>query len=127
MNRCGETSKVCTCGTLLVAGLLMAGCSQGAKPAGPTIANGTWASSDGVYSATFSNGRFRATANDTGELLSEGRYIVKSDSSLRIEWQGNVTRTANSAECTKPNTEEMSCVDQNGKNFSLKRTSKLTG
>ena len=100
-------------GTAVLLGTLVLGlaaCSQRGKPAGPPIANGTWASTDGVYTATFANGSFRATANDTGETLSQGRYIVKSKDQLRIEWQGNVSRTENSAECTKPSTEEMNCV-----------------
>lgn len=118
-----EKTKMGTALALCFVVLTLTACSRGAKPAGPPIANGTWASSDGVYTATFANGSFRATANDTGETLSQGRYIVKTKDQLRIEWQGNVSRAENSAECTKPNPEEMNCLDQNGKSFTLRRTS----
>lgn len=121
-----EKSKMALALLICAAAASMTACSRGAKPAGPPIANGTWASGDGVYTATFANGSFTATANDTGETLSQGRYIVKSETQLRIEWQGNVSRTQNSAECTKPSTEEMNCQDQNGRNFTLRRTSQTT-
>ncbi len=96
-------------------------CQTGAKKAGPPIANGQWQSGDGVYTAHFSNGIFQAVANDTGSVLSEGNYVVKSKKELKITWRGNVSQTNNSADCTKPDSESMNCVDANGKSFSLRR------
>ena len=107
---------------LVIASLVIpVGCQTKGKPAGAPIANGQWSASDGVYKAEFNNGTFRSIANDTGEVLSQGTYTVKSETALRISWRGNVSGKFNSADCTKPNANTMSCVDESGKQFSLIR------
>ena len=101
--------------------LSVAACSTAPEPANAPIANGSWASSDGIYRAEFANGTFRSVSNDTGEVLSQGNYTVNSETSLQISWRGNVSGKFNSANCTKPDVNTMSCVDESGKSFSLRR------
>lgn len=109
---------------VLAIGLVLpvAACSTAPEPAKAPIANGAWASSDGIYRAEFNNGTFRSVANDTGEVLSQGNYTVNSETSLQISWRGNVSGKFNSAKCTKPDVNTMNCVDESGKSFSLLRT-----
>lgn len=101
--------------------LPLAACAKPPVPAKAPIANGGWASSDGIYRAEFNNGTFRSVANDTGEVLSQGNYTVNSETSLQISWRGNVSGKFNSAKCTKPDVNTMNCVDEGGKSFSLRR------
>jgi len=123
MYKNGKQFKWIAMAALCCLTVILTGCQSKGKKVTRPVANGTWAATDGVYTAIFQNGNFRATANDTGETISVGNYIVKSDTQLKISWQGAVSRTLNSAECIKPDTEQMNCVDQNGKSFGLRRTS----
>lgn len=104
-------------GTLLA----IAACQGNRELAGPPILNGSWASTDGVYVAQLNNGSFQAIANDTGAVISEGTYIALAQDRVQIDWVGNISKTTNRAECTKPEDNLMNCVDQNGNTFSLRR------
>lgn len=80
---------------------------------------GSWVSSDNVFTASFSAGEFVATANDTGGVISEGRYIVASASEVRLDWRGKITGVDNSAVCQRPSPEQLNCTDATGKTFTL--------
>lgn len=101
----------------------MVACNTGKEVAGPPIVNGKWASSDGVYTAEFLNGSFRAVANDTGALISEGEYIALAEDRIQLKWNGLVSGKSNQADCSKPNPEQLDCIDATGNRFSLRRTS----
>lgn len=103
---------------------VLAGCSSTKdEVAGPPILNGNWASTDGVYVAELRNGDFRAVANDTGNVISQGNYIALSETSVRIEWVSQLSGSANNANCVKPSDNQLDCTDQGGKKFSLRRNS----
>jgi len=123
MRKFEVTSNWARC--VVMAGLVLpiAACASSPEPASSPIANGSWASSDGIYTAEFNNGTFRSVANDTGEVLSQGNYTVNSETALQISWRGNVSGKFNSANCTKPDANTMNCVDESGKSFSLQRRS----
>ena len=111
---------------VVLAGLILCGvaaCQTKKEKAGPPLLNGSWASSDGVYVAELRNGDFRAVANDTGGVISQGRYIAVADDKVRLEWYGVVSGKSNSADCLKPTPDQLDCVDENGNKFSLRRTS----
>ncbi len=111
---------------LVLLGAVMVGisaCQSNKEKAGPPLLNGSWASSDGVYVAELRNGDFKAVANDTGGVISQGRYIAISEEKVKLEWYGVVSGKSNSAQCLKPSTEQLDCVDENGNKFSLRRTS----
>ena len=116
-----SNTRISAVSALLLAAVLLAGCQTNKEVAGPPLLNGNWASSDGVYTAEFRNGSFRAVANDTGGVISEGSYVALSDSNVKLSWSGIVSGRSNSAECLKPNPDQLDCVDQNGNKFSLKR------
>lgn len=100
---------------------VVSSCQANKEVAGPPILNGKWASSDGIYIAELNNGIFRAIANDTGGVISEGNYIALSDTRVKLNWYGVVSGKANSAECLKSTADQLDCVDENGNKFSLKR------
>lgn len=118
---CNTKIRATSIGALAVVGAMLVGCQSNKEVAGPPLLNGNWASSDGVYTAEFRNGSFRAVANDTGGVISEGSYVALSDSNVKLSWTGIVSGRSNSAECLKPNPDQLDCVDQNGNKFSLKR------
>ena len=86
---------------------------------------GKWVSSDNVFSAQFDNGNFYSTANDTGEILSEGKYIVVSATQIKLDWRGRLSGQDNSANCQRQGTDTMTCTDQAGKSFSLRKVGAL--
>ncbi|MGI9351403.1 MAG: hypothetical protein ACR2O3_07555 [Rhizobiaceae bacterium] len=118
----GKLSKTGYAMVLFAAALGLSACNPNKEVAGPPILNGNWASSDGVYTAQFLNGSFRATANDTGGLISEGEYIALAEDRIQIKWSGLVSGRSNQAECIKPDANQLDCVDLNGNKFSLRRT-----
>lgn len=99
----------------------LAACNPNKKVAGPPLVNGSWASSDGVYVAEFLNGSFRAIANDTGNIISEGSYIASSKENIKLTWQSKLTGQNNTANCIKPDINVMNCTDATGNKFSLRR------
>ncbi|MEM7214466.1 MAG: hypothetical protein AAF423_02895 [Pseudomonadota bacterium] len=99
----------------------IAACNSNKDAAGPPVLNGNWASSDGVYTAEFLNGNFRAIANDTGSVISEGEYIALAEDRIQIKWNGLVSGNSNQADCMKPDENQLDCVDRNGNKFSLRR------
>lgn len=88
--------------------------------------SGEWASSDGVFTATFNNGNFLAVANDTGGKISEGNYFVSSAIEIRLNWRGVVSGANNSAICKRPDATTLNCIDSGSKAFTLvKRASAI--
>ncbi len=110
-----------------LAGLAALAACQTQEIAGPPVLNGDWASTDGVYTAKLQNGSFQATANDTGNVISQGQYTAISSDQVRLNWTGLVSGTTNQANCTKPNADKLDCVDANGNRFSLVRSPTTTG
>ena len=115
------SGKMLTRLSLVAAVLGFLSACQTTEVAGPPLLNGNWASSDGVYVAEFQNGNFRAIANDTGEEISRGEYVVLAENRVQLNWIGLVTNNANSAECNKPDPNRLDCIDRNGNRFSLAR------
>ncbi|MGB7335761.1 MAG: hypothetical protein WBD01_08230 [Salaquimonas sp.] len=86
---------------------------------------GNWVSADNVFSAQLNNGQFISTANDTGETLSEGRYIVISASEIELSWTGRLSQQSNIAKCRRDGEGLLNCTDQQGKTFTLRKTSTI--
>ncbi|WP_075997351.1 hypothetical protein [Salaquimonas pukyongi] len=112
---------------VLVAAIAIAGCDTPGKKANPLAGGGglagQWISSDSVFTAEFRDGSFVSTANDTGETLSTGSYIVLSVNEVRLNWTGNLSRQQNTATCQRPSVDVLNCTDQAGRTFSLRKTS----
>ena len=118
----GRNASVLVIG-LAICSLALTACNQKKEVAGPPIVNGKWASSDGVYTAEFLNGSFRAVANDTGGLISEGEYVAIAQDRIQIKWNGLISGKSNQADCTRVNPNQLDCVDLNGNRFTLNRSS----
>lgn len=109
----------------LLAVLAVAGCESNKKAnplAGGGGLAGRWVSSDSVFTAEFRDGSFASTANDTGETLSTGTYIVVSTNEVRLDWIGNLSRQQNRASCQRPSVDVLNCTDQAGRTFSLQKS-----
>ena len=111
--------------TVFLAALAVTGCQSGKKAdplAGGGGLAGRWVSSDSVFTAEFRDGSFVSTANDTGETLSTGSYIVLSVNEVRLEWVGNLSKQRNVATCQRPSVDLLNCTDQASRSFSLRKT-----
>jgi len=83
---------------------------------------GDWRPDSGGYVARFENGRFSTIASDTQNVISQGGYVAVSEQQVDLNWTSNVTGTANTATCTRPDNNTLDCKDGGGKPFVLRRT-----
>jgi len=107
----------------LTALALAAGC-QSAKVdpmAGGGGLDGRWSPESGGYAAEFNNGTFLTRASDTGNVISQGSYIVQSTSEVELHWTSNITSQQNNAKCARPSANVLNCTDDGGKTFTLRR------
>jgi hypothetical protein len=91
----------------------------GGGPA-PTGVDGQWLSADGVATSTFSGGAFTTTANDTGNKLAEGTYVV-SGATVSINGTSVIRQTPISFNCLLASPKQMNCTSSAGQQFSLIR------
>jgi hypothetical protein len=117
----GQTLNWTVAGMMLLA---LAACGQPKinPTAGGGGLTGTWVPQAGGYTASFDNGAFSTTASDTGNLISQGRYLAISENEVQLSWSSNITGLENSASCNRPNPDMLECVDAGGKSFVLRRT-----
>ncbi|MGI9401740.1 MAG: hypothetical protein ACR2O0_10835 [Rhizobiaceae bacterium] len=91
----------------------------------PTIGGGgitgKWAPDGGGYTALFNNGQFSTTAEDTGNIISQGSYIAVSTTEVTLKWTSNVTGLENTATCQRPDPVVLNCTDGGGKSFTLRK------
>ena len=110
---------------VLAAATALAGCAGGVKidpTAGGGGLTGAWQPDGGGYTARFDNGSFSTIAADTGGLISQGSYIVQSESQVQLQWKSNITGLDNSAQCERPDPNVMECRDAGGRTFVLRRS-----
>lgn len=117
-----RTKKIGFGVTAITALSVLAACNNAKDLAGPPVLNGSWASSDGIYVAELLNGQFKAVANDTGNVISEGSYIALAENRIKLSWVGKISGKSNEAECLKPDDNQLDCVDVSGNKFSLRRS-----
>jgi hypothetical protein len=96
-----------------------AGPGGGGGPA-PSGVDGQWLSADGVATSTFSAGTFTTTANDTGNKLAEGTYVV-SGASVSISGTSVIRQTPIAFNCLLASPKQMNCTSSAGQQFSLIR------
>ena len=83
--------------------------------------DGRWSPDTGGYAAEFQNGAFRTLASDTGNVISQGSYIVMSENDVELSWTSNITGQPNTAKCARPAANLLHCTDGGGKTFTLRR------
>lgn len=101
----------------LFAAVGLAGCqSIGAKD--PLA--GRWASTDGVFVASFQDGRFTSRFTKTNEVLAEGSYRT-AGGSVKLDWLSVATQQKRSAECTFAAPSRLRCDQAGATSFELTR------
>jgi hypothetical protein len=112
---------------IALAGTLLAACQNaspqmGMRSAGPaaTAMDGSWASTDGVFVASFQGGNFTSRFTRTNEILAQGRYSV-SGSQVNMSWLSVATQQERSAACTISGSDTVRCSQAGGGGFDLKR------
>jgi hypothetical protein len=109
-------------GGIALVGLILAACQSYQLPAPrATAMDGTWASTDGVFVASFQNGRFTSRFTQTNEILAQGTYTV-SGNSVSMQWISVQAQAQRSANCSINSPTSVSCSQPGGGAFDLQRT-----
>ena len=74
---------------------------------------GSWASADGIFTATFRDGHFTSVANSSKAVLTEGSY-QKDGNTVRMSWFSSRTQRQEAAVCTFSSPNAVRC-EQPGK------------
>ena len=113
-------------GAALLAALLAGGCQTGyygtpsPAPVATTPMDGQWASTDGVFVATFERGRFTSRFTSTNEILAQGSYSV-AGTTINMNWISVATKQQRAAACTFMAADVVACNQQGGGSFELRR------
>lgn len=110
----------------LVAIVLFTGGCETYQAAGPppiaaTPMDGTWASTDGVFVATFGQGKFTSRFTATNEILAQGTYTV-AGSTITMDWISVATQQRRAAACSFMASDTVSCNQAGGGKFELRRS-----
>jgi hypothetical protein len=110
-----------TKGAFALATLLLAAC-QSYAPSAPraTAMDGQWASTDGVFVATFQRGTFTSRFTQTNEILAQGTYTVTGPT-VSMQWMSVQAQQQRSASCTFTGADTVSCSQAGGGAFDLRR------
>jgi hypothetical protein len=114
-----------------LAAIVLSACqmfSEGPSPVGggrPARASGsqmdgTWASTDGVFVATFQGGSFTSRFTQTNEILAQGSYSVAGPD-ISMQWLSVATQQQRSANCSFRSTNRVHCQQAGGGSFDLTR------
>ncbi len=87
----------------------------------PTAMDGIWASTDGVFIATFEHGSFTSRFVKTNEILAKGSYSV-SGANVTLAWISAQAQAQRSASCTFTAADAVTCNQAGGGSFDMKRT-----
>jgi hypothetical protein len=114
-------------GALVLATLSFGACQtfeigggQPAPAATSSAMDGSWASTDGVFVATFERGSFISQFTKTNEMLAKGTYTV-SGNIVAMNWISVATKQQRAADCTFVAADVVSCNQQGGGKFQLTR------
>ncbi len=98
-----------------LAAIAVAGC----QTAGGGV-DGRWASDDGVFVATFSDGSFTSRLTSTNEVVAKGSYMSSADG-LQLTWLSIVTNEQRSAVCRFVSGNQLACQPRGAQPFSMSR------
>ncbi|MBJ3778887.1 hypothetical protein [Acuticoccus mangrovi] len=101
----------------ILALLLIAGCQSTSRD----TLEGSWASDDGVFVATFDNGAFNSRLTGTGEtVVADGRY-QRDATGLALSWTSIVANERRAAACQFVASNKLTCTPSVGQPFSMTR------
>jgi len=82
---------------------------------------GSWASADGVFVATFRDGAFSSRLTETGEtVVADGRYTRRAEG-LLLEWTSIAANERRSARCRFVASNRLACTPSAGRPFTMSR------
>jgi hypothetical protein len=91
-----------------------------APMAAPTPMDGTWASTDGIFVASFQGGSFISRYTKTNEVLAQGTYSV-SGTLVNMQWMSVAAQQHRSAICAMTAQDAVRCNQSGGGSFDLTR------
>jgi len=91
-----------------------------------TPMDGVWASTDGVFIASFGRGNFTSRFTATNEVLAQGTYTV-AGSTVTMQWISVATQQRRSASCTINSPDSVACNQDGGGRFELRRSNAASG
>ncbi len=101
--------------------VLLAGCLSTQQAPSGTVMDGSWASSDGVFTASFGGGNFTSRFVKTNEVLAQGTYTV-TGGQVAMQWLSVATQQQRSASCAFSGSNVVRCDQPGGGGFELRRT-----
>jgi hypothetical protein len=101
--------------------ILLAGCLSTEQAPSGTAMDGSWASSDGVFRASFGGGNFTSRFTKTNEVLAQGTYTV-TGGQVAMQWLSVATQQQRSANCAFTGSNVVRCDQAGGGGFELRRT-----
>ncbi|WP_348639314.1 hypothetical protein [Aquamicrobium sp. LC103] len=87
----------------------------------PSPVDGEWAGSDGASYSRFSGGIFQTLANDTGNTLAEGRFVMRDQNTVQITGTSMIRQQPISFNCLMVSPTQLNCTSSGGQQFSLMR------
>ena len=115
-------------GAFALAALSVGACQSfdmgGQQPPPPVIStamDGNWASTDGVFVASFERGGFVSRFTATNEMLAKGTYTVNG-TTVDMNWISVATKQQRAAACTIMSADVVACNQQGGGKFELRRS-----
>ena len=81
---------------------------------------GNWLHSEGVFKATFKEGRFESISPQTGDRLAAGSYSTVGENQISLNWVTS-RDTRESAGCQVVGDVRLSCAPTNGAPFAMTR------
>lgn len=117
-------TRASTKGGVALAVLLLAACQTSSYQPAPfarSAMDGTWASTDGVFIASFQGGRFTSRFTQTNEILAQGTYTV-AGSAVSMQWISVQAQQQRSANCSITSATTVACTQAGGGAFNLQRT-----
>lgn len=115
--------RASTKGGVALAVLLLAACQTYYQPTPVSRSpmDGTWASTDGVFVASFQDGRFTSRFTRTNEILAQGTYTV-AGTAVSMQWISVQAQQQRSANCAITSATTVACTQAGGGAFNLQRT-----
>lgn len=105
----------------MLASFLLAACQMLQPAARGTRMDGRWASSDGIFVATFNGGSFTSVDARTSAVLAQGSYSVAGDQ-VSMQWLSLTSKQQRSATCTFAGAATVRCDQTGGGSFELTRS-----
>jgi aspartate ammonia-lyase len=117
--------RASTAAALALSTILLGACQvtrqQTPPPATGTAMDGSWASTDGVFVASFQGGSFTSRFVKTNEVLAQGTYSL-TGAQVAMQWLSVATQEQRSASCSFTGANDVHCEQAGGGGFELRRT-----